>query len=441
MKEWLKMNFNINIPTNANTLIHLLQKSGYSAYIVGGCVRDSILGRNPNDWDICTSATPNEMLNIFKDYQIIETGLKHGTITVLINAEAYEVTTFRIDGEYSDNRRPDNVIFTDKLIEDLSRRDFTINAIAYNDEEGLIDPFGGAEDISNRLIKCVGDASIRFSEDALRVLRALRFACQLGFAIEISTSIAILNKATLLKNISKERINTEFCKMLCTEHFWNIALLYEGVFCQFIPELCELMEFGRTSEQDRSVWRLTMNALRNSNSKNLAIRLAIFFHGFKSVFADGEMTVDNIMSSLRFDNKTRHDVAELVRYHDNPIEPEPVDVKLWLNLLGPDQFKRLLEIKQTIIKGYGWEAEQLEKIQLINDLLNSILENNECYSLKQLSINGDNLIELGYRPGKNIGHILTSLLQLSIKDNSFNNKENLLNYVLTNYIDKERIYI
>ena len=435
------MEFKIKIPSNVNVLIHTLQSQGYSAYIVGGCVRDSLLRRKPNDWDICTSATPDEMLNIFKDYRIIETGLKHGTVTILIDDEAYEVTTFRIDGEYSDNRRPDSVTFTDKLIEDLSRRDFTINAMAYNDEEGLIDPFGGVKDISNILIRCVGDACTRFDEDALRVLRALRFSCQLGFAVEASTGIAILNKASLLKNISKERINAEFCKMLCTEHFWNTVLLYEDVFCQFMPELCELMDTRRSAEHNISNWKLILNSLRNNNSKDLVTRLAIFFHGFKNIFADGEKVVDNIMSGLRFDNKTIRDVTELVRCHDSPIEPEPVNIKLWLNLIGPDQFKRLLDIKQAITKGCNWDIDKLEKIQSVNDLMNSILVNNECYSIKQLAINGDDIVELGYRPGKNIGYILTDLLELSIEDNSFNNKETLLNYVLKNYIDKERIYI
>lgn len=427
------MEFRIKIPSNANVLIHMLQNYGYSAYVVGGCVRDSLLRRNPNDWDICTSATPDEMLNIFKDFRIIETGLKHGTITVLIDDEAYEVTTFRIDGEYSDNRRPDSVIFTDKLIEDLSRRDFTINAMAYNDEEGLIDPFGGAKDISNILIRCVGDAGTRFDEDALRVLRALRFSCQLGFAIEACTGLAILNKAALLKNISNERINTEFCKMLCTAHFWNIVLLYKDVFCQFIPEFCVITDTRRSMDCDISIWRITLNALRENNSKDLVTKLAIFFHGLKNVFTDELNVVDNIMTRLRFDNKTRHDVAELVRYYDNPIEPDSVNIKLWLNLIGPEQFKRLLEVKQAIIKGYTWDIEQLEKIQSVIELLNSISENRECYSIKQLAVNGDDLISLGCNSGKNIGYILNELLQLSIEDNSFNNKEAQLNYVLTNY--------
>ena len=239
------MTFNIKIPVNANKLINILQQAGYSAYVVGGCVRDSILGRTPHDWDICTSATPTEVLKVFNGFQIIETGLQHGTITIMVDGEGYEITTFRIDGEYSDNRRPDCVIFTGKLEEDLSRRDFTINALAYNDIEGLIDPFGGVADIKNRLIRCVGNAWDRFDEDALRVLRALRFSCQLGFTIEYDTSAAILDKAHLLSNISKERINSEFCKMLCTKNFATIMSLYNTVFCQFIPTINDMVNFDQ----------------------------------------------------------------------------------------------------------------------------------------------------------------------------------------------------
>lgn len=227
----------INIPSDANELIHTLQNHGNSAYVVGGCVRDSIIGRQIHDWDICTSATPDEMLEIFKDKKVIETGLKHGTITVVVKGESYELTTFRIDGKYSDSRRPDSVIFTSSLIEDLKRRDFTINAMAYNDDEGLIDPFGGLEDIEYKKIQCVGSAKDRFGEDALRILRAIRFASQLEFVMTPETSYEINKQYKNLKNISIERINSEFCKIAASRDFCVEMVLYKDVFALFIPEL------------------------------------------------------------------------------------------------------------------------------------------------------------------------------------------------------------
>ena len=223
------MEIKINIPSDANEIIHTLQNHGHSAYVVGGCVRDSIIGRPIHDWDICTSATPNEMLEIFKDRRVIETGLQHGTITIVINGEPYEVTTYRIDGAYSDNRRPDSVTFTDKLVEDLRRRDFTINAMAYNDDEGLIDPFDGLKDIEWKKIRCVGSAKDRFGEDALRILRAIRFASQLEFAMMPETLYEINQQYKNLENISIERINSEFCKIASSSDFCVQMVLFQDV--------------------------------------------------------------------------------------------------------------------------------------------------------------------------------------------------------------------
>ena len=231
------MDVKIKIPKNVNNLIHILQSKGYSAYVCGGAVRDSILKRPIHDWDICTSATPGEMLEVFKDKKIIETGLQHGRVTVTIDNMSIEITTFRIDGNYSDNRRPDTVTFTDKLVEDLRRRDFTINAMAYNNTEGLIDPFGGLEDIKYEKIQCVGFAEERFGEDALRMLRAIRFASQLDFTIMPGTDREIHRQYKSLKNVSIERINSEFCKIVLSDSFCVQLLLYKDIFSLFIPEL------------------------------------------------------------------------------------------------------------------------------------------------------------------------------------------------------------
>ena len=439
------MNFEIKIPTNANKIIHLLQHEGYSAYVVGGCVRDSILGRSPNDWDICTSAVPSEMQKVFCGYQVIETGLQHGTVTVLVDNEPYEVTTFRIDGEYSDNRRPDSVTFTTDLEADLSRRDFTINAMAYNDVVGLVDPFGGLRDLEQKIIKCVGDPNTRFEEDALRVLRALRFACQLGFSIDFTTSFSLLFKSPLLKNISNERINKELCKMIMTEHFSDIMLLYSGVLCQFIPEACDLYSFDQKNPyHDYDVWKHTSEALRNSTTTDLETRLAIFFHDFGKPFCyqetkegvrhfkgHGKVSAEiafDIMTRLKFDNKTLYQVTELVHYHDATFEIGNKYVKRWLNKIGPEQFRRLLTLRRADIKGQKalYDSDRLTKIDTIEQLLNSILEAKECFTVRELAIGGNDLIAIGYKPGKELGQLLSELLQLVIDNVLVNSKEELL---------------
>lgn len=331
------MKFKINIPADANELIHTLQNNGCSAYIVGGCVRDSILGRTPHDWDICTSATPSEMLKIFKDRKIIETGLQHGTVTVVVNGEPYEITTYRIDGIYSDNRRPDTVTFTDKLVEDLRRRDFTINAMAYNDEEGLIDPFNGMQGIEYKKIDCVGSAKDRFEEDALRILRAIRFAAQLEFTIMPGTEWEIHQQYKNLENISIERINSEFCKIASSDDFCVELLLYKDVFSLFIPELKDMFDFPQNNPWH--IWDVfghTIHAVEYCDSNDLTVRLAVFFHDFGKPhsYQDGEDGIrhfkghervsaditDSIMKRLRFDNETRNNVVELVYYHDATFE-------------------------------------------------------------------------------------------------------------------------
>ena len=439
------MKFNVNIPTNANILIHILQDHGYDAYVVGGCVRDSVLGRAPHDWDICTSATPSEMIDIFKDKRVIETGLQHGTITVVVDDDAYEVTTFRVDGDYSDHRRPDVVTFTASLEDDLSRRDFTINAMAYNDEEGLIDPFGGLVDIHDGVIRCVGNANDRFQEDALRILRALRFACKMGFEIEQYTSCAIISNAQLLATISKERVNSELCKMISSRSFPMILLLYCGVFCQVIPELCDLVGFEQHNPyHDYDVFIHTVKALTYDESDDLVTRLAILFHDFGKphCYQDDEdgtrhfkghsrvsaEIADGIMVRLRFDNKTRHDVAELVHYHDATFEVGHKYVKRWLNKIGEEQFRRLLNVRRADVKGHKkeYDAERIRKVDTIELLIEEVLQDNECFSMRDLVINGNDLIDIGYKTGKELGNTLNILLQKVIDGEILNQKEDLL---------------
>ena len=439
------MKFKINIPADANELIHTLQNNGHSAYIVGGCVRDSILGRTPHDWDICTSATPSEMLEIFKDKKIIETGLQHGTVTVVVNGKPYEITTYRIDGIYSDNRRPDTVTFTDKLVEDLRRRDFTINAMAYNDEEGLIDPFNGMEDIKYKKISCVGCAEDRFGEDALRILRAIRFAAQLEFAIMPGTDWEIHKQYKNLENISIERINSEFCKIASSDDFCVELLLYKDVFSLFIPELKDMFDFPQNNPWH--IWDVfghTIHAVEYCDSDDLVVRLAVFFHDFGKPhsYQDGEDGIrhfkghgkvsadmtDSIMKRLRFDNETRNNVVELVSYHDATFEIGKKYVKRWLNKIGEKQFRRLLQVKKADNKAQNLElsSDRIKELSEIEALIDEVLQEDECFSLKDLAVNGKDLIGVGYKAGKKLGNTLNKLLQLVIDGDCPNEKEKLL---------------
>lgn len=439
------MKFNIDIPDGANLLIHTLQDNGHSAYVVGGCVRDSILGREPHDWDICTSATPEQMLEVFKGRRVIETGLQHGTITVVVDKIPYEITTYRIDGDYSDNRRPDSVTFTDNLIEDLKRRDFTINAMAYNDTQGLVDPFGGTDDIKYGKIQCVGSAKDRFNEDALRILRAIRFASQLEFSIEPETDWQIHQLYKNLENISVERINSEFCKIASFDNFCVELLLYKDVFSLFIPELKDMIDFPQNNPWHiYDVFNHTVHAVAECESKDLITRLAVFFHDFGKPhsYQDGEDGIrhfkghakvsaemtDNIMKRLRFDNDTRNKVVELVQYHDATFSAGKKYVKKWLNKIGEEQFRRLLKLKEADNKAQNLERsnERIGELYEIESLIDEVLKEQECFSLKDLAVKGKDLINIGYKPGRALGAALRGLLDCVISEEVENNKVELL---------------
>lgn len=443
----------IKIPSGANEIIHTLQDKGYEAYLVGGCVRDSILKRTIHDYDITTSATPNEMMKIFKDKRIIETGLQHGTIAIVIDGEPYEVTTYRIDGNYSDSRRPDKVTFTKSLEEDLKRRDFTINAMAYNDEVGLVDPFNGMEDIKYHKIQCVGKPEDRFSEDALRILRAIRFASQLSFVLEPNTDYVLHKMYQNLENISVERINSEFCKIAASSNFCVQMVLYSDVLSLFIPEIKDMFDFPQNNTYHiYDVWGHTIHAVEayscdceeDLNPIDLITSLAVFFHdiGKPHCYQDGEDGIrhfkghgkvsadmtDTIMKRLRFDNDTREKVVQLVYYHDATFEVGEKYVKRWLNKIGEEQFRRLLNVRRADIKAqaYTEQESRLQKIDNIEYILEEVLQKDECFSLKDLAVNGKDLIEIGYKPGKEIGEVLNNLLDSVISGEYINEKEKLL---------------
>ena len=448
------MRFNIEVPAPVNYIIQELEKCGHEAYIVGGCVRDSVLGRKPHDYDICTSATPDEILQAFPYEEIIPTGLQHGTVTILINKEPFEVTTYRIDGDYSDNRRPDNVTFTKNLVEDLRRRDFTINAMAYNPKTGLIDPFNGMEDIKYKKIRCVGSAEDRFNEDALRILRAIRFEAQLNFAGLPETMFEIERQYERLNNISIERINSEFCKIVASEQFRVELVLYPNVFSLFIPELKDLIGFQQNNPYHAyDVFNHTVHAIEKCESDDLVVRLAVFFHDFGKPhsYQDGEDGIrhfkghgkvsaeitDSIMKRLRFDNETRNNVVELVYYHDATFEVGKKYIRRWPNKIGKKQFRQLLEIRKADIKGQkpDYEESRIEKVNNIENIFEEILKEQECFSLKNLAINGNDVKKtMNLKEGKDIGYWLNEILK-RVMDGELKNDRDDLIYWMTGITD------
>lgn len=436
------MKFNINIPTEVMFILQELNRNEHEAYIVGGCVRDSLLNREIHDWDICTSATPDEIIKTFPYEKIIPTGLKHGTVTIVINDEPYEVTTFRQDGNYSDGRRPDSVTFTKSLVDDLQRRDFTMNAIAYG-SHGFIDPFNGIDDIKNRIIRCVGNPYERFNEDGLRIMRAIRFSAQLGFEIENLTKTAMNELVDNLDNVSNERINSELYKIMSSCYSY-LLITHKEILCKIIPEFKECIDYHQNNPYHiYTLHKHIAVALIEESYSDPIINLSILFHdigkphcctvgddgcshfkGHGSISAD--MTRD-IMKRLKFDNDTINKVTELVFYHDATFTVERKSVKRWLNKLGEEQFRRLLRIRIADIKAQNgvFEKERIQKITDIQMLLDDVLQENECFTLKDLAINGKDLIEYGITQGKLIGEILNTLL-ISVIDCEIKNEKDEL---------------
>lgn len=442
------------MPKGCKELINILHSNGYEAFLCGGAVRDSILGRTIHDYDITTSATPDEMMEVFKDKRIIETGLQHGTITIVIDGEGYECTTYRIDGNYSDSRRPDSVTFTRNLKEDLKRRDFTINAMAYNDEVGLVDPFNGMEDIEHYKIRCVGRAEDRFSEDALRILRAIRFASQLGFVVDSDVSLNIHKMYKNLENISIERINSEFCKIALSSEFYIQIGLFREVFSLFIPEIKDMLGFQQNNPYHMyDVWNHTVHAIEYCESDDLVTRLTVFFHdiGKPHCYQDGEDGIrhfkghgrvsadmtNEIMKRLRFDNDTREKVVELVYYHDVTFEVGKKYVKRWLNKIGEEQFRRLLNVRRADIKAQADmdQETKLQKIDNIEYILEEVLQDNECFSLKDLAVNGKDVMDIMHiKSGKDVGCWLNEILTRVIDGRLKNDREDLI-YWMTGITD------
>lgn len=435
----------IQLPEKVAFIINTIEKAGYEAYAVGGCVRDSILGRIPDDWDITTSAKPEEVKALFR--RTIDTGLQHGTVTVMLDKEGYEVTTYRIDGIYEDSRHPKEVTFTANLVEDLKRRDFTINAMAYNESTGLVDVFGGMRDIENKIIRCVGNAGERFGEDALRIMRAVRFSAQLGYDIEEETAVAIRKLAGTLKNISAERIQTELIKLLVSPHPEYMRQAYEmGITKVILPEWDAAMECGQNHPHHcYTVGEHTLHSLMNIEADKV-LRLAMLFHDIgkpkaKEEGEDGfdhfhghpqlgeEMTKD-IMRRLKFDNDTIYKVSKLVLYHDygNGVPPTLSIVRRAVNKIGEDIFPLLFPVKKADMAAQS-DYQREEKQQCLTDwerCYEEILQKQQCVSLKTLAVTGSDLIAAGMEPGKELGDVLRKLLEEVLEEPERNTKEYLL---------------
>ena len=433
----------MNLPVNVKEIITTLENAGYEAYAVGGCVRDTLLNKEPDDWDITTSATPEEAKALFP--RTIDTGIQHGTITVLIGKETYEVTTYRIDGEYEDSRHPKEVIFTSNLLEDLKRRDFTINAMAYNDRSGIVDAFDGIQDLENKSIRCVGNPKERFTEDALRMMRAVRFSGQLGYEIEPATAEAVKELAPTLSRISAERICTELVKLMVSEHPEYLQKAFElGMTKIFMPEFDAAMETIQNNPHHcYNVGEHILHSLMHVR-KDKVLRLAMLFHdlgkartrttddnGIDHFYGHADISAqiaDDVMKRLRFDNDTRHKVIKLVKYHDLKMALTPTGVRKAIVKLSEELFPMLLEVKradflaQSMYKRDEKEAE-LSKIERIYA---QILEEKNCVSLKTLAITGSDLIAAGMKPGKEIGEVLQKLLEAVLEDPTLNTKERLL---------------
>ncbi len=434
----------INIPSQVKTAIEILEKDGHSAYVVGGAVRDAVMDKPAHDWDITTSALPEETIAIFKDFKVIETGLKHGTVTVMVEEMPLEITTYRIEHGYSDNRHPDKVDFTDRVEDDLSRRDFTVNAIAYSPERGFADPFGGTKDIENKLIRCVGEADRRFGEDALRILRALRFSSVLGFEIDSETSDSIRRNYTLLKNISVERIFVELSKLICGQGAGRILREYEDVFFFILPEIKAMKNCTQNHERHIfDVWGHTVKAVE-SVAPVPELRFAMLLHDsgkpqckttdengtdhfYNHAKASREIS-ENIFTRLKTSTAFRTRVCDLVEYHD--FLPDGISKKTYrkyIAKLGYDTVKDLFEIRKADISAQNpkFFDEEIRRNEYGLRILGEINSAEKCFKVTDLAIGGREITALGVIPSPKIGRILEQLLDEVMAEEIENTSEAL----------------
>lgn len=438
------------IPAGAKQIIYALNDQGYRGYLVGGCVRDLIMGRQPHDWDICTSATPGQMKKCFVGLKTIDTGLQHGTITVCLQDGSYEVTTFRIDGSYSDGRHPDDVQFTTNLVADLARRDFTINAIAMTAGGIICDPYGGEHDICAKVIRCVGNPAERFSEDGLRIMRALRFASILGFGIDVETLGAIHDCKENLRHIASERIMSELKKLVVGKRPGFTLHPFHDVLSVFWPEIEACVGFDQKSRYHiYDVWSHITQAMDAADSDDMIVRMSLLLHDIAkpNCFTEDEVgyghfyghppvcakMANDMLRRLKFDNATRELVVQLIEHHDATVAPTPKSVRRWLNILGEDQLRRLLSIKLGDCLTHNPETigKRLDDIYHAREILDDVILEQQCFSLKDLAINGHDVINAGVREGVQVGLVLKKILQLVIDGELRNDRELLLQSIMS----------
>lgn len=438
----------MKISEDAEKLINILSDNGCKAYAVGGCVRDYLLGKPEKDIDITTSAKPETVEEILKqnNIKVVETGLQHGTVTAVLNGENYEITTFRKDGEYKDNRRPESVSFVDDVKEDLSRRDFTINAMAYNHKEGIVDLFGGKKDIDNKVIRAVGNADLRFKEDALRIMRALRFSATLCFDIEESTKKAIFDNMYLLDNIAKERIFTELKKLLAGDNALQVLDAYKEVIGVVIPELKPAFDCVQNNPWHiYNVYDHIIHAV-DAAPKDEIIRLTMLLHdiGKPSVKTTDEKGIDHfkfhapvgadiakkVLKRFKVSNEVYDKVITLIRYHQGVENVDDIRVKRWLAKIGADYTKALFKVRISDLYAHnpGKIGYELKKLNELLIELDEIVAAGEAFKISDLAVNGNDLIALGYK-GKEIGEKLNEILMLVVDDRLNNTKEDIVDYL------------
>ena len=433
----------IQIPGSAAKVLARLQSLGYEAYVVGGCVRDSLLGTAPQDWDITTSANPRQIKAAFD--RTIDTGIEHGTVTVRMDSESLEVTTYRVDGGYADHRHPDQVHFTKSLEEDLKRRDFTINAMAYNEQNGLIDLFGGMRDLENGIVRCVGDAGERFGEDALRIFRAVRFCAKLGFSLDPCTKEAGMRLASSLRYVSAERIRMELDKLLTSPHPEMIRLAWKmGITRMILPEFDAEMEAVQNNAHHRiTVGEHTIRTMCACEN-DLVLRLTMLLHDsgkpvcqtideqgvyhYHGHAAPGAEIARTVMERLKYDKASEHTVVRLIRNHSLYPELTEEGVRRAVVQVGEDLFPVFLKVKRADIGGQNTEVQEKKFLYMdeVEAIYRRILSRGDCLSLKQLKVTGDDLICAGIPEGKQIGRILNSLLNEVLSDPGKNEREILL---------------
>ncbi len=434
----------LNLPHAVARLMDRLESAGFATYLVGGCLRDGLLGKHPTDWDLATAALPQQVQAIFCDARVIETGLQHGTVTVILDGVQMEVTTFRKDGDYLDHRRPEQVSFTDSITEDLARRDFTVNAMAYSPDRGLIDPFHGQCDLQNKVLRAVGDPTRRFQEDALRILRLARFCATLGFAAEEITAAAALAQAQLLAHIASERVLQELEKLLMGEHAVSALRQFTPIITQVLPELAPSVGFDQNNYHHLyDVWEHTLQAMLHCAPDRL-VRWALLLHDcgkphcytvdfrgdghFYGHAAISTQLAETALERLKMDKRSREVIGHLIYHHDHDLFATDKSLRRWLHRLGEDTLRRLLLVKRADNKGQVPKFDRTAEYDKAEAMLDAVLSRGDCFSLQQLAIGGEEVMALGYA-GPAIGDALHRALEAVLSGSCENTRDALLAYL------------